>query len=735
MKNLGMIILFLWSIIWNSGFGQNAKENLNPYAKEYEDAFLFIEEPPDFPGGKEKLTEFIYQRLRYPQEAKVNGIKGKVFTSFIVEPDGKITYPYIIKGIGSGCDEEALRIITSMPNWIPGKQGGKAVRVQFRLPVEFEYSQSSTDISSESDITSQLINFNISDRELKKDKKGNRIFIDGSIYEGDRKKKMANGVGKRIFADGSFYQGTFSNGYFNGQGILNDKTFSVYEGSFLSDKKHGLGKETYLNGDVYEGNFDNNLPTGQGKISYIIGGHYEGEWKDGKKEGQGKKVKSNGDIYVGSWKNNQPDGYGVYTTLIGDKYTGQWKEGKRSGQGTMFSYNGDICECEWKNDMQNGFGKVKFATGELYYGNFKDGKYSGEGEFISSVATYKGNYLDGKQNGIGKVVFHENGKVYEGEFKDDKYDGNGKLTVPELFEITGVFKNGKPDGYCIITLTKENTILKGNYINYEFEGETEVLWPDGMKYIGRIKNFKPDGFGVDYSASGYKTYEGNWLAGSAEGMGTTYYENGQISYTGGFKNGNRHGFGTEYNEAGQIIYEGEFEEGLKVGSQEPNNHSEDNQIANDNLTNDSNRSKAFNDYINKLYPEDAKFLIKVIDTYKGDPQNKCGKVCETLYSKCKWCSTNIKYYTYYHSRVLDLQDWAKPKSNLESFLGGMQNLTLWKILMNIASGSFFSDESTSTAKAFKIELDEIRNKKIYYCDGSAPNFCSERCEVEYSIYH
>lgn len=113
------------------------KAGENPYAKEYEEAFMVVQEPPTFPGGREELTKFVSQNLIYPKEAKDNGIKGKVFTSFIIEPDGKVTYPYIIKGIGGGCDEEALRVIKSMPDWIPGKQNGTAVHVQFNLPIEF----------------------------------------------------------------------------------------------------------------------------------------------------------------------------------------------------------------------------------------------------------------------------------------------------------------------------------------------------------------------------------------------------------------------------------------------------------------------------------------------------------------------------------------------------------------------------------------------------------------------
>lgn len=96
--------------------------------------FTVVEEQPTFNGD---LYGFIGSKLKYPDEAKELGIQGKVFVTFVVEKDGSVTDVKVLRGIGGGCDEEAIRVVSSMPKWSPGKQRGEAVRVQFNLPISF----------------------------------------------------------------------------------------------------------------------------------------------------------------------------------------------------------------------------------------------------------------------------------------------------------------------------------------------------------------------------------------------------------------------------------------------------------------------------------------------------------------------------------------------------------------------------------------------------------------------
>ena len=109
-----------------------------------EDGELFgciVETMPSFRGGEQKLFEFIGNNVVYPQEAKEAGIEGQVFVEFYIEKDGTVTDGKVLKGIGYGCDEEALRVIGLMPKWYPGKQRGKAVRVRYTLPINFKLSK------------------------------------------------------------------------------------------------------------------------------------------------------------------------------------------------------------------------------------------------------------------------------------------------------------------------------------------------------------------------------------------------------------------------------------------------------------------------------------------------------------------------------------------------------------------------------------------------------------------
>ncbi len=99
--------------------------------------FTVVEAMPEFPGGMAKLMGFLSKNIKYPPLAKESGIQGRVFINFVVEPNGSISKVQVLRGIGGGCDEEAIRVVNSMPKWKPGMQRGKPVRVSYNLPVKF----------------------------------------------------------------------------------------------------------------------------------------------------------------------------------------------------------------------------------------------------------------------------------------------------------------------------------------------------------------------------------------------------------------------------------------------------------------------------------------------------------------------------------------------------------------------------------------------------------------------
>ncbi len=118
----------------NQQAARQIKENTSPE----KEVFTKVEVLPQFNGGQKALQEFMIANIKYPEEAKKKGIKGTVFVTFVVQADGKVTDAKVLRGIGAGCDEEALRVVKMMPPWKPGLQKGKPVNVIFNLPVKFD---------------------------------------------------------------------------------------------------------------------------------------------------------------------------------------------------------------------------------------------------------------------------------------------------------------------------------------------------------------------------------------------------------------------------------------------------------------------------------------------------------------------------------------------------------------------------------------------------------------------
>lgn len=100
--------------------------------------FTFVDDQPEYPGGFDSLRSMVARKLKYPSEARMKGIEGKVFIEFIVEKNGKVTHAHIKKGIDTACDQEALRVVAGLNDWMPGKQRGEAVRVRFVMPINFK---------------------------------------------------------------------------------------------------------------------------------------------------------------------------------------------------------------------------------------------------------------------------------------------------------------------------------------------------------------------------------------------------------------------------------------------------------------------------------------------------------------------------------------------------------------------------------------------------------------------
>ncbi|MFV0366379.1 MAG: energy transducer TonB [Mangrovibacterium sp.] len=102
------------------------------------EVFIVVEQMPEFPGGVNAMRAYLAKNIKYPVVALENGLQGTVYVSFVVNQDGSIVDVTILRGVDGSLDKEAVRVVQSMPKWKPGKQGGKAVRVSYQVPISFK---------------------------------------------------------------------------------------------------------------------------------------------------------------------------------------------------------------------------------------------------------------------------------------------------------------------------------------------------------------------------------------------------------------------------------------------------------------------------------------------------------------------------------------------------------------------------------------------------------------------
>lgn len=106
--------------------------------EEAETIFNIVEHQPSFPGGTGAFYKFVQKKMKYPSQARRMGIEGKVFVQFVVDTDGSLSDVKVIRGIGAGCDEEAIRVLKMAPKWSAGRQRGVPVKVRMTLPITFK---------------------------------------------------------------------------------------------------------------------------------------------------------------------------------------------------------------------------------------------------------------------------------------------------------------------------------------------------------------------------------------------------------------------------------------------------------------------------------------------------------------------------------------------------------------------------------------------------------------------
>ncbi len=125
--------LILICLFVQAACSQNEKSVIDATEK----SFQFAEQMPEFPDGQAAMMKFIQNNLKYPEEARKANTQGTVVLQFVVTETGKIADIKVARGIGHGCDEEAVRVVSIMPAWRPGKLNQKNIPVNFTLPIKF----------------------------------------------------------------------------------------------------------------------------------------------------------------------------------------------------------------------------------------------------------------------------------------------------------------------------------------------------------------------------------------------------------------------------------------------------------------------------------------------------------------------------------------------------------------------------------------------------------------------
>lgn len=139
MKHLTTLLLALF--VFNCSFAQSTDAVEVPIERSAaatdDDLFTIVEEMPVYPGGDEALKQYLAKETKYPEAAFAEHVEGTVFVNFVIEKDGSIGAAKVVRGVTPLLDAEALRVVQSITGFTPGKQRGKAVRVQYTIPVRF----------------------------------------------------------------------------------------------------------------------------------------------------------------------------------------------------------------------------------------------------------------------------------------------------------------------------------------------------------------------------------------------------------------------------------------------------------------------------------------------------------------------------------------------------------------------------------------------------------------------
>lgn len=137
-KQLLCLVFLIIALINQASYAQTPSSSQTINSANDQVVYTRVDKMPEFPGGQVALVKYISKNIKYPSKYKKDKVNGRVFVSFIIDKDGKVTSARIVKSLNEECDAEAIRVISKMPDWVPGEKDGVKVAVQFGLPVNFE---------------------------------------------------------------------------------------------------------------------------------------------------------------------------------------------------------------------------------------------------------------------------------------------------------------------------------------------------------------------------------------------------------------------------------------------------------------------------------------------------------------------------------------------------------------------------------------------------------------------
>lgn len=142
-----LFLLFILAIgqFISCGTNKSTQRNDTSYVEakdkiETDKVYQVVEKMPEFPGGKQRLLNWVMKNIQYPAEARRKGVQGRVVITFVINKNGKAVEPVIVQSVDPLLDKEAIRLINSMPKWKPGEEKGEPVRVKFTMPINFRLS-------------------------------------------------------------------------------------------------------------------------------------------------------------------------------------------------------------------------------------------------------------------------------------------------------------------------------------------------------------------------------------------------------------------------------------------------------------------------------------------------------------------------------------------------------------------------------------------------------------------